>query len=55
MPRIPAVRREELDEDAREAYDAIATTRGAEFTRQGPFGVLLHSPILATRAAHLGT
>jgi 4-carboxymuconolactone decarboxylase len=55
MPRIPAVRREELDAETRDIYDAIASTRGAEFTRQGPFGVLLHSPVLASRAAHLGT
>lgn len=55
MPRVPTVRREELDEADRVAYDEIAASRGAEFTRQGPFGVLLHSPVFARRAAHLGS
>ena len=55
MPRVPAVRREELPADDQAVYDAIAATRGPEFTRQGPFGVLLHSPELAGRAAHLGS
>jgi len=55
MPRVPAVRREDLDEADRAVYDAIAATRGEEFTKQGPFGVLMHSPEFAARAAHLGT
>jgi 4-carboxymuconolactone decarboxylase len=55
MPRIPVARREELDEQGRAAYDAIAKDRGPEFTKQGPFGVLLYSPELAGRAAHLGS
>lgn len=55
MPRVPAVRREDLDEADRAVYDAIAESRGAEFTKQGPFGVLLHSPVFAGRAAHLGS
>jgi 4-carboxymuconolactone decarboxylase len=55
MPRIPAVRREDLSDPDQGVYDAIAATRGSEFTRQGPFGVLLHSPELAGRAAHLGS
>ena len=55
MPRVPAVRRDDLDDDARAVYDSIAETRGPEFTRQGPFGVLLHSPKIAGRAAHLGS
>lgn len=55
MPRVPAVRREALDDAGRAAYDEIAATRGAEFTHQGPFGVLLNSPELARRTAHLGT
>jgi 4-carboxymuconolactone decarboxylase len=55
MPRVPAVRREDLDEADREVYDAIAASRGVEFAKQGPFGVLLHSPVFAGRAAHLGT
>ena len=55
MPRIPAVRRDDLDDASQAVYDEIAGTRGAEFTKQGPFGVLLHSPVLAQRTAHLGT
>ena len=55
MPRVPAVRREDLPPGDREVYDQIASSRGAEFARQGPFGVLLHSPVFAGRAAHLGS
>ncbi len=55
MPRIPAVRREELDAADQVVYDEIAASRGAEFSKQGPFGVLLHSPVFAQRAAHLGS
>jgi len=55
MPRVPAVRREDLSQADQAVYDAIAASRGSEFTRQGPFGVLLHSPELAGRAAHLGS
>lgn len=55
MPRVPAVQREDLSEADRAVFDGIAATRGIEFTRQGPFGVLMHSPELAGRAANLGT
>ncbi len=55
MPRIRAVRREDLEAADQAAYDEIAASRGAEFTKQGPFGVLLHSPQFARRAAHLGS
>jgi hypothetical protein len=44
MPRVPAVRREDLDEPARAIYDAIAASRGPEFIKQGPFGVLFTAP-----------
>lgn len=54
MPRVPSVRREGLSDADQGVYDAIGATRGSEFTKQGPFGVLLHSPALAGRAAHLG-
>ncbi len=54
MPRVPAVRREDLSAADQAVYDAIAATRGSEFTRQGPFGVMLHSPELAGRAAKMG-
>lgn len=55
MPRVPVVRREELPPADQATYDAIAASRGDAFIRQGPFGVLLHSPELAGRAAHLGS
>jgi 4-carboxymuconolactone decarboxylase len=55
MPRVPVVDREALESDDRAIYDVIAASRGPEFMRQGPFGVLLHSPDLAGRTAHLGS
>ena len=52
MPRIPAVQtREELAQEHRAVYDAIAASRGGV---RGPFGVLLHSPLLAEQVANLG-
>jgi 4-carboxymuconolactone decarboxylase len=51
MPRVPAVRREELDEAGKAAWDEIAESRSGV---SGPFGVLLHSPELAVRTARLG-
>lgn len=53
MPaRIPEITaREELPEGQRHIWDAIAASRGSV---RGPFRVLLHSPELAARAAHLG-
>ena len=51
MPRVPVVRRDELDEAGRAAYDEIAESRSSV---SGPFGVLLHSPELAVRTARLG-
>ena len=44
--------REQLPEDQRAAWDEIAASRGAV---RGPFSILLHSPELARRVAHLGS
>ncbi len=52
MPRIPALGREDISEDARFIYDEIAGSRGEV---AGPFPVLLNSPEVAGRLAHLGT
>jgi len=52
-PRVPYVEsREELPESQREYYDRITASRDRII---GPFGVLLHSPVLAGRVADLGT
>ncbi len=51
MTRIPEPRREELTAEARAVFDRIADTRGAI---RGPYGVLMHYPILADRVAALG-
>ena len=51
--RIPAVtEREAVPEAERHVWDAIVASRGAV---RGPFGVLMHSPVVAERVAHLGT
>lgn len=51
-PRVtPITEREEVPEGGERHFDAIAESRGGV---RGPFGVLLHSPELAGRAAHLG-
>lgn len=51
--RISAIdSRELLHETERGAWDEITASRGQV---RGPFAVLLHSPELAKRAAHLGT
>jgi 4-carboxymuconolactone decarboxylase len=52
VPRIPAVNRDALDSSGRAAWDAIEAGRHRV---QGPFGVLLYSPELSARIAHLGT
>jgi 4-carboxymuconolactone decarboxylase len=52
VPRIPAVTRAELDPAGQAAWDAIEAGRHRV---QGPFLVLLHSPELSKRTAHLGT
>jgi 4-carboxymuconolactone decarboxylase len=52
MTRVAEVtQREALPEHQRQVFDEIATSRGAI---RGPFGVLMHSPELARRAAGLG-
>jgi 4-carboxymuconolactone decarboxylase len=51
MSRIPEPSREELDAEARAVFDRIAATRGAI---RGPYGVLLHHPVLADRVGALG-
>lgn len=52
MPRITQItQREQVAPDKRHLFDAIAESRGRV---SGPFSVLLNSPELAGRAAHLG-
>src|SRR5256885_3769468 len=52
MP-IPAVTdREQVPEDQRHHWDAIAASRGSV---RGPFALLMHSPEVAGRVAHVGT
>jgi 4-carboxymuconolactone decarboxylase len=52
MTRVNELKkREELPESQRQAFDDIVASRGSI---RGPFGVLLHSPELARRAAALG-
>ena len=52
MARIPLIaKKDELPVEHHAAFDLIAQSRGQV---AGPFGVLLHSPEVAKRAAHLG-
>lgn len=52
MVRVTEIKqRTALPEDQRSAFDDIVASRGSI---RGPFGVLLHSPELARRAAALG-
>ncbi len=51
MSRVPALTRGDVPEDKRHIYDEIASSR-REVT--GPFPVLLNSPEVARRVAHLG-
>jgi 4-carboxymuconolactone decarboxylase len=51
MSRVPEPRREELSPEAQAVFDRIAGTRGSV---RGPYGVLLHHPMLADRVAALG-
>jgi 4-carboxymuconolactone decarboxylase len=51
--RIPAVTdRDQVPEGQREVWDAIVASRGSV---RGPFAVLMHSPEVAGRVAHVGT
>ena len=53
MPRVPSIRcRSDVPEAAAHHYDAITSGRGKV---SGPFSVLLNSPEVAGRAAHLGS
>lgn len=53
MARIATIdKREDLDQEGQNAYDAIAASRGVV---GGPWLALLHSPELAARTAHLGS
>src|SRR5712692_5850508 len=53
MARLPDLTRDQLKPEDRQYYDAIAGSRGGSV--RGPYGVLLHSPDLATRVANTGT
>ncbi|MDP6824217.1 MAG: carboxymuconolactone decarboxylase family protein [Dehalococcoidia bacterium] len=52
MTRLPELsNRDALPPEAHAAYDAVAGSRGGV---QGPWAMLLHSPEVAERTAHLG-
>ena len=52
MARITQItERGQVDEESQHIFDSIATSRGRV---SGPFSVLLNSPEVAGRAAHLG-
>ncbi len=52
MARITQItERNQVDDDKQHIFDSIATSRGRV---SGPFSVLLNSPEVAGRAAHLG-
>ena len=52
MARLPEIKRDDLPVEQQKFYDGIAQTRG---TVHGPFSMLLHSPDVASRIAHVGT
>jgi 4-carboxymuconolactone decarboxylase len=52
MPISEITSREQLPENERPVWDEITASRGSV---RGPFRMLLHSPVLAGRVAHLGT
>ena len=53
MPRLPnLVDRDQIPAHLHEAYDRVAEQRNGAVS--GPYGVLLHSPEVAIRAASLG-
>ena len=53
MARIPQLtNRDQVPDEAWPHFDAIASSRG---TVRGPFSVLMHSPEVAGRTAHLGS
>src|SRR5579859_5154486 len=51
MQRVPNVERAALGPEGQAAYDRIATSRGSV---RGPFGVLLHHPLLGERVGAVG-
>lgn len=52
MPRITPIRtKDQVKPEHHPQFDAIASSRGEV---RGPFAMLMHSPELAGRAAHLG-
>lgn len=52
MPRLPEISRDQLNPQEQQFFDEIVGTRGGV---RGPYGVLLHSPDLASSVAHTGT
>ena len=53
MPRVPRIQqRSDVPDEAAHHFDSIASSRGRV---SGPFSVLLNSPEVAGRAAHLGS
>ena len=52
MARLPNLNRDQLKPEDQKFYDAIEGSRGGV---RGPYGVLLHSPDLASRVAHTGS
>ena len=53
MTRVPQItRKDQVPADKADIFDSIASSRGQV---SGPFSVLLNSPEVAGRAAHLGT
>ncbi len=52
MARLSDISREQMKPEDQQYYDAIAGSRGSV---RGPYGVLLHSPDVASRIAHTGT
>lgn len=52
MSRIPELtQRDQVPVEKQHLYDAIQSSRGGI---RGPFGIMLHSPEIAGRTAHLG-
>ena len=52
-PRItPITRRDQVPEGHRAIFDAVAESRGSV---RGPFGILMHSPVLCRRHLDVGT
>jgi 4-carboxymuconolactone decarboxylase len=52
MARVPAVTRESVPQNQREAFDAVVQSRGG-VPRTGPGSIMLNSPEASRRASHL--